>query len=112
MIRTTMLAAAASLVLAAAPAAAGNSYTPGEIQAYATAWIGANTMLQEMEAKFDAALTEDEVDALQAEATAATVAAVQSAGLTLQQYNDITAAAREDAALKAKVETEIRAQLK
>jgi len=90
-------------------AQSAQSQLPEEkLEAYAGAAERVNELQREWVPRLEDAESEAEVAKLRAQANQEMVAAIEAAGLSVEQYNAITIAAREDPALLERIKTYMR----
>ena len=81
-----------------------------ELQSYAAAAAEIEALVQEWQPKVQSAETPEEAAEIGQQAQAEMVQAVESEGLTVEQYNQITQLAQADPDLQAKIMSYIQAE--
>lgn len=122
-LKTTLFAAGAALALMSAPAlaqdmdsaatappeigapveAGSSAFTDAQVDSFAEAMTDIQSLNEQYSARVAAEADETAKAALQQQMTAEMTAAVEGAGLTSEEYNQIAAAAQGDAELRARI---------
>lgn len=84
-------------------------FSDNQISTFAEAVVGVTEVTDEYSDRFQSAETAEESTALQQEARAQMVDAIEDAGLSVQEYNDIATAARNNPNVNQAVQAELEA---